>query len=167
VKKKIATPAVTPAAVAVPAPKVAAKRAPKKAVKPVVPPTMTPEDAAALAKENPEVAAAIAGATGEAAAKPAKAGRTKVPFRKSYPVAKTSTASLCGSVAAMQQAISVLSQSQGIGAAIDSLNRLEAQARQQLAEAITGELKTRRVKTTGLNVGTESKPDGVHIVLTK
>jgi hypothetical protein len=101
---------------------------------------------------------------------PQTASRTKkpaVPFRKSYPVAKTSTASLCGSLSAMQQARGILMNARGIGEALDSLMRLEAQAREQLSAAVTGELKTRRVKVTGLNVGTESKPDGVHIVLTK
>jgi hypothetical protein len=104
------------------------------------------------------------------AAIPATASRTKkpaAPFRKSYPVAKTSTASLCGSLSAMQQAHGILMNARGIGEALDALTRLEAQAREQLSAAVIGELKARRVKTTGLNVGTESKPDGVHIVLTK
>ena len=100
---------------------------------------------------------------------PAKVSPKKpgAPFRKSYPVAKTITASLCGSLTAIQQARSVLRASNGIGAALDELARLEAQARQQVSEAVAGELKARRVKTIGLNIGTESKPDGVHIVLTK
>jgi hypothetical protein len=93
--------------------------------------------------------------------------KAAAPFRKSYPVAKTSTASLCGSLSAMQQARSVLNSARGIGDALDTLTRLENQARQQLGEAVTAELKTRRVKTTGLTISTESKPDGVHIVLTK
>jgi hypothetical protein len=95
------------------------------------------------------------------------AKKAAAPFRKSYPVAKTSTASLCGSLSAMQQARSVLNSARGIGDALDTLTRLENQARQQLGEAVTAELKTRRVKTTGLTISTESKPDGVHIVLTK
>jgi hypothetical protein len=144
-KKKVAAPA-TPAAVAVAAPKVAPKGAVKLAVQ-------TPADTLK-----------------EVATTPTKAPRAKkpaAPFRKSYPVSKTSTASLCGSLSAMQQARSILMNARGIGEALDTLTRLEAQARDQLSTAVTGELKARRVKTTGLNVGTESKPDGVHIVLTK
>jgi hypothetical protein len=114
---------------------------------------------------KPETPAAVEMAAPKVAAK--RAAKVATPFRKSYPVAKTSTANLSGHLSAIQQARSVLNSARGIGEALDTLNRLEINARTQLSEAVTGELKTRRVKTTGLNISTESKPDGVHIVLTK
>jgi len=70
-------------------------------------------------------------------------------------------------LSAIQQARSVLMNARGIGEAIDTLNRLEAQAREQLVTAVNDELKTRRIKADAFNIGTESKPDGVYIVLTK
>jgi hypothetical protein len=114
---------------------------------------------------KPETPAAVEMAAPKVAAK--RAAKVAMPFRKSYPVAKTSTANLSGHLSALQHARNVLHSARGIGEALDTLNRLEATARAQLSEAVTAELKTRRVKTTGLNVGTESKPDGVHIVLSK
>ena len=138
-KKKVAAVA-TPAPVAVAKPKVAPKRAVKLAV-PAIPATAN------------------------------RAQRRKVPAvaqieKTFHPVKKTTTASLTGSLSAIQQARSVLMNARGIGEAIDTLNRLEAQAREQLVTAVNDELKTRRVKTDAFNIGTESKPDGVYIVLT-
>jgi len=148
-KKKVAAVA-TPAPVAVAKPKVA----PKRAVKP------SPE----LGKALKAIAAIPATAN--------RAQRRKVPAvaqieKTFHPVKKTTTASLTGSLSAIQQARSVLMNARGIGEAIDTLNRLEAQAREQLVTAVNDELKTRRIKADAFNIGTESKPDGVYIVLTK
>jgi len=139
-KKKVAAVA-TPAPVALAKPKVAPKRAVKLAV-PAIPATAN------------------------------RAQRRKVPAvaqieKTFHPVKKTTTASLTGSLSAIQQARSVLMNARGIGEAIDTLNRLEAQAREQLVTAVNDELKTRRIKADAFNIGTESKPDGVYIVLTK
>ena len=142
-KKKVAAVA-TPAPVEVAKPKVAPKHAVKLAV-PAIPVT-------ANRAQRRKAPAAVPVATVEP---------------KFYPVKKTATASLTGSLSAIQQARSVLMNSRGFGEAIDTLIRLEAQAREQLVTAVNAEMKDRRVKTDGFNIGTESKPDGVHIVLTK
>ena len=139
-KKKVAAVA-TPAPVAVAKPKVAPKRAVKLAV-PAIPATAN----RAQRRKAPAVA------------------QVEKTF---HPVKKTTTASLTGSLSAIQQARSVLMNARGIGEAIDTLNRLEAQAREQLVTAVNDELKTRRIKADAFNIGTESKPDGVYIVLTK
>lgn len=151
-KKKVATPAAVPASVAVPKPKVAPK---KGAVKLAIPDALQKAvpsiPASASRTQRRKVAAAIPAA----------------PEQKFIPVKKTTTASLTGTVSALQQARAVLLNSRGLGEAVDSLNRLETQAREQLISAIGDELKRGRVKSDGFAISTESKPDGVHIVLTK
>jgi hypothetical protein len=139
--KKVATPAAVEVA------KVAPKA--KLAVVPAVGGPATPSRAA------------------RRAAPKSKAGAEPVIEKKLIPVKKTATASLAGSLASISQARHILHNSRSFGEALDTLGRLEAQAREQLSGAITEELKRAKVKSEGHNIGTESKPDGVHIVLTK
>jgi hypothetical protein len=145
--KKTVAPA-TPAAVVQAAPKVA----PKLAAVPSAPAGTTPSRAARRAAPK-----------GKAPAAPVPPPVEK----KLIPVKKTATASLAGSLASISQARHVLHNSRSFGEALDTLGRLESQAREQLGKAVHEELAKAKVKTEGHNIGTESKPDGVHIVLTK
>lgn len=153
-KKKVAAPAtsaaaaVTPAPAAVAAPKVTPKKAPAKlAVVPTIPATASRTQRRAAAKT----------------AAPAE----PVVEKKLIPIKKTATANLSGTLASISQARHILHNSRSFGEAMDVLGRLESQAREQLGAAITDELKKSRVNADGHNIGTESKPDGVYIVLSK
>lgn len=97
----------------------------------------------------------------------AKAVAPVVPEVTRVAVKKTRTATISGSLSAYQQSLSILSNSRSFGEAIDQFSRLEATARTELVSAITEELKSRRIKTELFNIGTESTPEGVFIVLTK
>lgn len=150
--KKVVKPE-TPAAVEVAKPKVA----PKKVALP------SPE----LGKALKAVAALPTSRAQRRTAKPATPAVAPAPEKKYVPVKKTATASLAGTLASISQARHILHNSRSFGEAMDTLGRLEAQAREQLSAAINEELKKGRVKSEGHSIGTESKPDGVHIVLTK
>ncbi len=139
--------AATPAAVEVAAPKVAPKTKLALAPAPATPPR----------------AARRAAPKAKAAAAPAE----PVIEKKLIPVKKTTTATLAGSLSSISQARNILHNSRSFGEAMDTLGRLEAIAREQLGAAINEELTKSKVKTDGYNIGTESKPDGVYIVLAK
>lgn len=90
------------------------------------------------------------------------------PVETRYPVKKVATANICGFLGAIQQAKSILTNSRGFGEAIDHLNRLEAKARSEATTAIHAELKARRVKPEGLNIGTSmSDASGLEIITSK
>jgi hypothetical protein len=155
----------------------------KKAVAPATPATPAAVEVkpAKVAAKKGAVKLALAPGVGEAlAALPAGASRTQrraaakaapavaaAPEKKFIPVKNTATAQLAGSLASISQARNVLHNSRSFGEALDTLGRLEAQAHEQLGSAIHEELKKGRHKVEGHSIGTQSKPDGVHIVLTK
>jgi hypothetical protein len=151
---------VRPAAVAVPPAKVAPKKAAVKAA------PKKPQVLGDAMKKLASIPAPESRTQRRADAKSAPEG-VPVPEAKYIPVKKTSTASLAGSLSAISQARHILYSSRSFGEALDELGRLEADARGQLKAAIDEELKKSRIKSDGYNIGTESKPDGVHIVLTK
>lgn len=82
-------------------------------------------------------------------------------------VKKTRTAHISGCLGTIQQAQGILTNARSFGEALDTLNRLEAQARGELLAAVGDELKGRRIKTDGMGIGTESTPEGINILLTK